>query len=205
VFVDTFYNKIPDYLLWALSDFLSERSFFESHNNEQSPELGFHLGCVQGSVLGPVLFNMYLSDIANAIPSATIFAYADDSYATITSSSPEEAQCIVNETVVKHIKYLTQKGMVVNHSKTEVIYFSTYPDRKAEIKVGNDTVESQDHIKALGVVIDKNLNWNQHVTNLVNKIISLTSGLRLVTKHLKVHQSLRIITSQFCITPHPFG
>jgi len=58
-----------------------------------------------------VLFNVYISGIATAIPSATIFAYADDSYVNITSS-PEEAQRIANENVAKHVKYLTKKEMV---------------------------------------------------------------------------------------------
>jgi len=175
---------------------LSDRKFFVSHNNSHSAVLNLEVGCVQGSVLGPVLFNMYLSDISNHIPNATIFTYADDSYINITTTCQSEAIRMAENTISSHIDYLHQKGMVVNHQKTELIYFSTKHQPQIEISVGNSVIKSQNSIKALGITIDKDLSWNPHVNNTAKKVASLMSGLRIVTKHLNKEQAIRIITSQ---------
>jgi len=72
---------------------------------------------VPGSVLGPVLFNMYFSDISIYIPEAKIFAYTEDLYINISASNHSEAIAIANQTISKYIKYLQDKGMVVNRQK----------------------------------------------------------------------------------------
>jgi len=77
-----------------------------------------------------------------------------------------------------HIKYLQDKGIVVNHhQKTELIYFSNKQHPQIKLRVGTSTFKSQSTIKALGITIDKDLKWTQHVNDVVKKVTSLSSGL----------------------------
>jgi len=62
--------------------------------------------------------------------------------------------------------------------------------------VGTSNIKSQSTIKALGITIDKDLKRTQHVNDVVKKVTSLSSGLRIATRHLNIQQSLCIITSQ---------
>jgi len=192
-------GKLPDYILWILNDFLSQRKFFVVHNEKTSETMELEVGCVQGSVLGPVLFNMYLSDITQNLPNAQIYTYADDSYVNIQHRDLKLGLSNAQETLTNHICYLEEKGMVINHSKTELILFTKVKalrEEKISLKAGNSTINSVDSIRALGVSIDKKLEWTTHINNISKKFSSLMSGLRIIANKLDRCQTLRVVTSQ---------
>jgi len=67
---------------------------------------------------------------------------------------------------------------------------------KIELKAGNALIGSSQTIKALGITIDNKLDWNPHINNLQRKYISMTAGLRIISRKLDKTQMLRVITSQ---------
>jgi len=100
--VDTFlednYNKLPDYLLWTLGDFLQNRKFFVERNGSKSETFGLDLGCAQGSVLGPVIFNLYMKGLPEAVNSDLTVSYADDTYVVVTGDDWANCRTKPNET-----------------------------------------------------------------------------------------------------------
>jgi len=199
LFLKTHLGKLPDYLLWIMNDFLADRKFFVLHNDQISETKDLDVGCVQGSVLGPVLFNMYLSDIQQNLPSAKIYTYADDSYVNLQHAELDTGVANAQSTLNKHIKFLESRGMVVNHTKTELILFTKekrLKEEKISLKAGNSTIQSVDSIRALGVSIDKNLEWTTHINNVQKRFSSIMSGLRIIANKLDRPQTLRVVTSQ---------
>jgi len=199
IFLKTHLGKIPDYILWILNDFLSNRKFFVLHNGEVSETRNLEVGCVQGSVLGPVLFNMYLADIQQNLPTAKIYTYADDSYVNIQHTDLNTGLAQAQNALNTHVEFLESRGMVINHTKTELIFFTKVKrlkDTKISLKAGNSTITSVDSIRALGVSIDKNLEWTTHINNTQKRFSSIMSGLRIIANKLDKHQTLRVVTSQ---------
>jgi hypothetical protein len=100
----------------VIHDFLSNRKCVVEANDERSEPFNVELGCVQGSVLGPKLFNLYTRNIPSCLtPNAKITTYADDSYVVI--SAPEghtdDLKHEAEECLKQHIDYLKSLGMVV--------------------------------------------------------------------------------------------
>jgi len=197
IFLKLHHKKIPDYLLWSLGDFLTDRSFYVEHNGKTSSIENLSVGCVQGSVLGPVLFNMYLHDIQTVLGDAAIFTYADDSYVCISNTDIPQAISTTESIISEHISFLQNRGMVVNKSKTEAILFSnakTIP--QLAIKIDGDTIKTRQSIKALGVHIDEKLSWDVQIHSLAQRLKGLTSGLWIIANKLSREMILRILTAQ---------
>jgi len=194
------HGKIPDYLLWTLGDFLTDRRYEirdVEHNNVNSSLEKLQVVCVQGSVLGPVLFNMYLHDIVEHFGDATIFTYADDSYVCVTKDTTDQAISAAETVIPEHISFLKTRGMVVNQSKTELIIFNndkTPPLRT--VRVGNDTISTKTNIKALGVLIDNKLSCYAHVHSVTQRLKGLMAGLWIIASKLDKGMLIRIITAQ---------
>jgi hypothetical protein len=106
-------------------------------NGKESQTFKVPLGCVQGSVLGPKLFNLYTRNIMQHLtPNAYITTYVDDSY-VITSAPRDETLQLINEAencLAKHVQYLRSLWMVVNRSKTEFMVLGDSTDRPDELK-----------------------------------------------------------------------
>jgi len=102
-------------------------------------------------------------------------------------------------TLDEHIRFLESRGMVVNHTKTELILFTKVKrlkDAKISLKAGNSEITTVDSIRALGVSIDKNLEWTTHINNTQKRFSSIMSGLRIIANKLDSQQTLRVVTSQ---------
>lgn len=155
-------------------------------------------GCPQGSVLGPVLFNLYVGRIHSYLPpEARFVAYADDSYVICPGADVNEAKSLAETTIATHVDKLRELGMVVNESKTEVTVFSkTSEPLQTEINCGGKMIPSKPLIKALGVVIDYRLRWNEHIKMVVNKVRRLICGFRMIRDKFTEIQAKNLVTAQ---------
>jgi len=120
---DTFAHQMeevmdPD-LLKITMDFLTERKMVVEVAGTQSCMKKVRLGCVQRSVLGPKLFNLYMKNVVNHTRGHKLVTYADNSYVIIPGYNKDE----VTKCVTSHLKYLDNQGMITNLSKTEAVLF----------------------------------------------------------------------------------
>lgn len=179
-------------------DFLSNRECIVQIENSRSTAGKVKLGCVQGSVLGPKLFSIYTSDIADKLTkNAEITSYADDSY-VVVSAKRGEAESLVKETeecIEKHSQYLRMLGMVVNQHKTEVMWMNN--NKATSLKCGDETITTLPGIGVLGMHMDNQMNWSEHVSKTINKLNRLSSGLKFMRRRLTEDQFLKVITSQY--------
>lgn len=159
-------GKIPNDMQGILDEFLQDRKFYVEISGTQSVTKSVDRGCPQGSVLGPVLFNMYTEVVKSKIPTqANLTSYADDSYVVLTDHNQESLIKKTEECISRHITSLEEIGMKVNEAKTEIILFGK-DQPTALLNVKGTAVESKTKMKALGVHIDSTLSWSAHVSSL---------------------------------------
>jgi len=189
-------NKISRDLLGVLDAFLTNRRFYVEIDVKTSKIKTIDIGCPQGSVLGPVLFNLYTGAIINKLPSNVLLtSYANDSYVVAHDSTVESLIKKTEECLSVHVKSLEEIGMKVNEGKTEILLFGKNSPNII-INVRGTAVESKDSIKALGLQLDKGLTWKPHVTSLKNKVMKIVGGVRMVRNKLSQQEATSVVTAQ---------
>jgi hypothetical protein len=186
----------------VIYDFLSGRKCKVEVNGEVSREFNVELGCVQGSVLGPKLFNLYTRMIPCKLPlNASITTYADDSYVVISAKKGDKHELIdrTNVCLETHVNYLRELGMVVNKDKTEIIIVPCNSSIKGnvyeEVKFGD--VKPLKLMKVLGITMDDTLSWSPHIAITTNKMARLTGALKFLRRRLTKEQFMPVLTSQY--------
>lgn len=133
-------------------------------------------GVPQGSVLGPLLFLIYVNEFPLVLDHLCVM-FADD--ATIFISEEKlNASNIVDElynTIKKVMSWLSSINLKVNLDKTKIIQFTNYKQTAQDINlvVGSEKIEQVTSTNFLGITIDNNLNWKSHIEK-INKTLSKT-------------------------------
>jgi len=182
-------------------DFLQNRSFYVEVDNVRSKSLNLDRGCVQGSVLGPKLFSLYLGKLESILKDINsdtkLITFADDSYVILKGKSDIEVKLLAEKTLAAHVAFLKNLGMTVNESKTEIMWISRKNVPIAPIIVGNDLCEPTSNMKALGVYIDNNLSWDTQATHIVDKGKKLASIFRYLRGYMTEDQFLKTVSANF--------
>jgi len=126
-FLKEMHEDLPLNLLQTLMDFLSNRQFKVQIGKTRSTSRKLLVGCVQGSILGPRLFTLYMRKLGDIFKDAHLVSFADDSYVSIARPRVDEVKIALEETMTVHDTFLRSIGMVTNVEKTELIFFSRKP------------------------------------------------------------------------------
>ena len=175
------------------SSYLSNRIHYTVFNNTPSQTKPVHLGVPQGSILGPLLFLLYINDISNISVSLNSILFADDSTFYMTGDTPTETINKANLELQKFSDWCLANRITVNTSKTYYMLFTnsiTCYQPLPNLTILNDDITQVDKIKFLGIILDKNLNFKQHLSNLCLKL-SRVIPLLLKVKHFAPVEILR--------------
>jgi len=182
----------------TLMDFLSGREFRVEINNTRSQTRHLKVGCVQGSILGPKLFTLYIRGLENLFKETHLVTFADDSYVSVSGNSIEEVRDKIKENLTRHDDFLTSIGMVTNVEKTELIYFARTPITDlSPIKIGPKQVIPGKKLKVLGIYFEENLQWKNHVNTLMSKSKHIIAKMRFISKYVDLQAMKKILTSHF--------
>ena len=175
--------------------YLSNRKQFVNINGEDSTELEMLYGVPQGSVLGPLLFLLYINDLHNSIKHCITRHFADDTCLLISNTSPKKLQKQLNADLRSLCKWLKANKISLNASKTELLLFR-HPNKKInyefKIKIDGKKIIPSKYVKYLGVLIDQHLNWNFHI-NLLNSKLSRVVGMLAKIRYYVSKATLRSI------------
>ena len=199
------YYGIQGNSLKLLSSYLSNRYQYVEYNNTISNMLRITTGVPQGSILGPLLFLIYINDIKNVCQIFHPIVYADDTTlsATLASFGDKPLQeDNINKEISKITLWLKHNKLALNIKKTKAMIFHM-PQKKIHlpvIQIDNTPIEFVDEFNFLGIIIDKHICFKQHVTYVSNKL-SKTNGILNRVKHFFPSEVLLILYNTL-IVPH---
>ena len=156
-------------VLHWFESYIKGRSQYVTVNGHSSEILPITCGVSQGSVLGPLLFLIYVNDLPNVSRVFTFYLFADDTSIHFDSDNLITLQKIVNRELHKVRKWLEANTLSLNIRKTNYVIFHSFARKVSEfvrIKLGSKIINQVDYVKYLGILIDATLTWKHHITEL---------------------------------------
>ena len=164
-----------------LKSFLSNREQTVVVDGSESSPLPVLSGVPQGTVLGPLLFLVYINDISvDLSPGTKIRLFADDSLLYRTISTPDDSRTLQKDLDVLQ-NWETANKMEFHPGKCEnlrITNLSTASQITADYEIHSTTLALTNSAKYLGVTIDSNLQWNAHHANIISKANQTLAFLR---------------------------
>jgi hypothetical protein len=174
-----------------LRSYFKERSVAVKIGNTVSKTKELTLGVPQGSVLGPLLFLIFINDLPYAIISLIVKMFADDTTIYASGTTIDDATDIFNLHVLKFIAWCEFNRMDINWSKTKVMFISrkVLPKAPKFISINNCQVEVVSTFKLLGVQLDSTLKFKAFIANIcanVNKRLFALKRLFFLSHNIKI-------------------
>ena len=177
--------------------YLSGRTQYVSIQGYDSDENPVLHGVPQGSVLGPLLFLIYINDLHKAIRNSSVYHFADDTNLLNINTSPKKLQKDINYDLKCLYKWLLANKISLNCSKTELIFFHRPGENPTQnfcfkIKINGHKIEPTDHIKYLGIYLDSILSGKYHCEQLSKKL-RRANGMLSKVRHYVPKEELKSI------------
>ena len=181
---DILVNKLQYYgvngsALALFRSYLTERRQYVDYNETSSSLEHISTGVPQGSIIGPLLFIIYINDIAQSNPYFNFITYADD-----TTLFRKIAGQIDIENIAKELKHVTEWLKTLNVKKTRAMLFHM-PQKKIivpKIKINGTIIEFVDNFNFVSINLNRHLNWNPHVKIVSNKLVKTVGVLNILKK-----------------------
>ena len=180
-------------LEWFRS-YLNNRKQYVSYKDTDSIIMEMTCGVPQGSVLGPLLFIIYTNDLPNALIHSNCILFADDTTVYYSSKHIPDIFDKINKDLDSLEDWFKANKLSLNISKTHYMIFPGQPNnhKNLSLKINNEIINQVSKIKFLGMIIDENFTWLEHINYCSNK---LSSGLFAInsSKHLLTKQHLKTL------------
>ena len=163
-------------------------------------------GVPQGSILGPILFNIFINDIFGFVKHSTLYNYADDNTVSHADRDLEKLKFSLETDSESLINWFRLNKMQANPDKFQAIAIGNKTkDQNLSFKLGSTSLTCEDEVKLLGVTIDFKLDFNSHITNICKKAARHLNVLKRIGHHLSRLSKLTIyhsfILSNFSYCP----
>ena len=185
------YGIKNSYSDWFKS-YLSNRKQYVTIADSKSTMQTVTCGVPQGSVLGPLLFLIYINDMNTVVKNSIVHHFADDTNLLSSDKNLKKLKNKINKELVLLFDWLCANRLSLNAGKTEFIIFrpTKRVDQRIKLKINQITIKESNKIKYLGVLLDRNLSWNFHISELCKKL-SRAVGMLYKMKNLCSTTTLR--------------
>jgi hypothetical protein len=192
--------NVPDALTLLLHNYLCDRNFTVRVKNKYSSNKNITAGVLQGSLLAPTLFNLYINDIPRN-DLTTLALYADDT--AIITTAPH-INC-VSSFIQHHLNALepwfVNWKIKVNPTKCHAIYFSHSYKTPPRLYLNGEVISWENSVKYLGVTLDKKLTWKPHINEITKKMKGKTESLRMLLFSPKLNIRNKLLLYKQIILP----
>ena len=167
------------------------------------------IGVPQGSVVGPLLFLIYVNDIYKSSDKLQFYLFADDTNLMYADKDLKTLESILNGELLKVYNWLNTNNLSLNRKRTHFVTFHPYQkqlDYTVDLKICDTdsntyiSMEHKDYVKYLGVLIDSSLAWKYHISHVASKI-SESIGKISKSRHF-VPRSTLVNIYRSLIVPH---
>lgn len=175
-----------------IKSYLSNRKQFvalsEDKNYVKSELLDSKIGVPQGSILGPLLFILYINDLVISEKGVFVLKYADDTTFVIRNKNKQE---LINQTnsILEEVNiYFKTNKLQLNPLKTGLLGFQITnvmnKYEECDIEMSDVIIPFSGVTKLLGANVDKNVKWNNHIDNLCKRLSKVLFALRILKQNV---------------------
>ena len=173
--------------LALMKSYVTGRMQYVLFNKTKSDLAIITTGIPQGSILGPLLFSIYVNDIINSSHKLQYLLYADDTtlYFSREHFTPHNANLEINNELNKVMNWLKLNKLSLNVQKTKYMTFHKSQKNVTPLNLSIDDIpiDSVDEFNYLGIILHERLTWKNHINMVTNKIAKV-SGILNRLKHI---------------------
>lgn len=192
-------------LEWFRS-YLTDRKQYIEYNNVTSDTHTVLSGIPQGSVLGPLLFIIYINDLPDAIEIGSIL-FADDTTIFCSHKDIPTLYAMMNNQLDIVNDWFRSNKLSLNNNKTNYVLFTLKSVNEVpqfQLKIEDNIIESKSNVKFLGLYIDQKLRWNYHIDNLKLKMSKALFAINKA-KHVLPRKYLRLLYNSLVYSHLTYG
>ena len=192
---DILLSKLEHYGIRRLANewfksYLSNRKQYVSINGYDTNLADVKFGVPQGSVLGPLLFLIYINDLNQSLKFCKVYHFADDTNLIHFSKTVYRLNKYVNIDLKNLTYWLNANRISLNVKKTELVIFKHQRkklDSPIKIKPNHKTLYPSKSVKYLSIKIDENLKWKQHIHDIAIKVNRANALLFTIRNYANKH------------------
>jgi len=179
-----------------LKSYLTNRRQMVKLGTFTSDSLDNKYGVPQGSTLGPLLFNLFISDLSTMLANTKHILFADDLVITENESQISDLQEKLKYTHTTIIKYFAENGLVINAEKCNIMIFNKKSNMKdIKLNIDNHQLETVKQFKYLGVILDEKLTLKVNNEQIYKKMANMIYAIKRNRKYLNEQLTFKLITA----------
>jgi exonuclease III len=170
-----------------LKAYLTNRKQKVRLNSTLSESKTINIGVPQGSILGPILFLIFINDIPSCLRYCTCCIYADDITLYFSSTLLKDAEDKLQSDLDQVIRWFTQNKLLVNAKKSNCMIISSNVNVNTQsltVTINDTPLDQVNNFKLLGLYIDSQLSWKIHLDHLLKLLAPKVGVLCRLSKLL---------------------
>jgi len=183
---------LPEDVIGLIRSWLEKRSAYVEVEDSCSEYYDITAGTIQGSILGPILFNIFMEPLMEVEDSVS---YADDSYNIELGDTKIAALKDLELKLIRVEKWMSGSGLKVNLEKTELIIFHRMDTSQGSIKLKGFTICSKHEINILGISVDSRLTWDPQVERAISGAKRNCQALRIIRRYFTKEELKTLVTT----------